>query len=215
MKKTALILILLAGRLAFYQDVSSSKPGGNFCEEMPDPAKADPAEYDEPLIFPVPLEVQLLEGQFSIDSNTFILIPQNSGKTDEFLARIIANEFADKYEVPVMISRKPVFTDKDKSILIGDITNPLVKFWCDQKKLTTELKTLGDEGYILSVTSNNIVVAANSSRGTLFGLESLRQLIKLSDGKLIVPQVRVKDSPVYPLRGIKLYLPGTGEYYIL
>jgi hypothetical protein len=40
MKKTALILILLTGRFVFCQDVSFSKPGGNFYEEMPNPAKA-------------------------------------------------------------------------------------------------------------------------------------------------------------------------------
>jgi hypothetical protein len=45
MKRTALILILLTGRLAFCQDVSFSKPGGNFYGEMPNPAKADPAEW--------------------------------------------------------------------------------------------------------------------------------------------------------------------------
>jgi hypothetical protein len=168
----------------------------------------NPAAGDRPLIFPVPLEVQILEDNFIIDSGTFILIPPKPARQDNFLAGLMSNEFADKYEVQVLIRRKPAFTDRDKGILIGDITNPLIKSWCDQKGLTGELKTLGGEGYILSVTSNNIVVAANNNKGALFGLESLRQLIKVSDGKLIVPQVKVKDAPAYPFRGIKLYLPG-------
>ena len=168
----------------------------------------NPAAGDRPLIFPVPLEVHILGNNFTIDSGTFILIPSKPARQDNFLAGLMSNEFADKYEIQVLIRRKPAFTDRDKGILIGDITNPLVKSWCDQKGLTGELKTLGGEGYILSVTSNNIVVAANNSKGALFGLESLRQLIKASDGKLIVPQVKVKDAPVYPFRGIKLYLPG-------
>ena len=166
------------------------------------------AAYDKPFIFPVPIDLKVFGGNFNIDANTFILIPQKPAGQDNFLAGLISNEFAGKYEIPVLINRKPAFTDKDRFILIGDITNPLVKSYCDQNGLTGDLKTLGEEGYILSVTSNNIVIAANSSKGALFGLESLRQLIKLSDGKLIVPQVRVKDSPVYPFRGIKLYLPG-------
>ncbi len=61
---------------------------------------------------------------------------------------------------------------------------------------------------LLSVTSKNIVVAGNNGKGALFGLESLRQLISVSDGKLVVQQVKVKDTPKYPFRGIKLYLPG-------
>jgi hypothetical protein len=167
-----------------------------------------PSAGDKPLIFPLPLELQVLEGQFSIDSNTIILLPQNAGKTDEFLARILSNEFADKYEIPVMIKRKQTVTDKDRYILIGDITNPFVKRYCEQNKLTGELKSLGDEGYMLSVTSNNIVVAANTGKGALFGLESLRQIISVSESRLVVPLVKVKDSPRYPFRGIRLYLPG-------
>jgi len=190
MKKSLFNIIILAGLL--------------FSRNLP----AAPAGDYKLLIFPLPLDIQVLEGNFNIDSGTFILIPQKPARQDNFLAGLISNEFADKYEIPVMINRKQAFTGKDKFILIGDITNPLVKSFCDQKGLTGDLKTLGEEGYFLSVTSNNIVVAANTGKGALFGLESLRQLIKLSDGKLIVPQVRVKDSPVYPLRGIKLYLPG-------
>ena len=45
MKKIILLLILFTGRLAFCQDVSYSKPGKNFYQEMPNPAKTDAAEW--------------------------------------------------------------------------------------------------------------------------------------------------------------------------
>jgi len=160
------------------------------------------------LIFPFPLEIKVLEGNFEVDSNTFIMIPQKASKLDNFLAGLISNEFADKYEIPVMIYSKLTLNSTDKSILIGDLTNPLVKTYCDQQGITGELKALGNEGYIISVTSKNIVVAGNNGNGALFGLESLRQLITVSNGRLSVPKVMVKDAPKYPFRGIKLYLPG-------
>ncbi len=160
------------------------------------------------LIFPFPLEIKVLEGNFEVDSNTFIMIPQKASKLDNFLAGLISNEFADKYEIPVMIYSKLTLNSTDKSILIGDLTNPLVKTYCDQQGITGELKALGNEGYIISVTSKNIVVAGNNGKGALFGLESLRQLITVSNGRLSVPMVTVKDAPKYPFRGIKLYLPG-------
>ncbi len=59
-----------------------------------------------------------------------------------------------------LISKKTSYTDQDKFILVGDITNPLVKKYCEQKGFTNTLKALGDEGYILSVSPNNTVVAA-------------------------------------------------------
>ncbi len=165
-------------------------------------------EEKHPLIFPVPIDIQVSEGKFIIDSNTFIVIPQKPSGQDRFLAGLMSNEFADKFELPVLIRSKPSLAFKEKFILIGDIANPLVKSYCDQKKLSGELKTLGEEGYIISVTSTGIIVASNTVKGALFGLGSLRQLIRIDEGILQVPQVKVKDSPLYPFRGIKLYLPG-------
>ena len=127
-----------------------------------------PAEENKLLIFPLPLDIKVHDGKFEIDSNTFILIPEKATKQDNFLAGLISNEFADKYEIPVMINRKQTFIPADKCILIGDITNPLVKTYCDQQGFTGELKALGDEGYIISVTSKNIVVAGNNGKGSPF-----------------------------------------------
>jgi hypothetical protein len=47
MKKTALIFILLTGKLVFCQDMSFSKPGKSYYDEMPNPAKTDPAEWSD------------------------------------------------------------------------------------------------------------------------------------------------------------------------
>ena len=163
---------------------------------------------ERPIIFPIPYEVQIKQGNFTIDNSTFILLPEKAGKTDNFLANLLFAEFSDKYEQPVWIKRKSAFTDQDKIILIGDLSNPLVKKYCKDKGLVNTLKELGDEGYLLSVTGNQVIVAANTKNGAIFGLESLRQIISGEGGKLVIPQVLVKDKPRYPFRGIKLYLPG-------
>jgi hypothetical protein len=165
-------------------------------------------QSDGAVIFPVPLELQINEGKFNIDKNTFILIPEKESKTDSFLAGLIFNELSDKYEQATSIVNKSTFSNEDKFILIGDIKNPLVKSYCQKNGLSDDLKELRDEGYIMSVTGNSIVVAANSNKGALFGLESLRQVIRKDGKNLYVSQMIVKDSPKYAFRGIKLYLPG-------
>ena len=166
------------------------------------------AGFEKPFIFPVPVEVQQFDGRFIIDSTTCILLSDNVSETGDFLAGLLANEFADKYEFPLMIRHRKDITKDYKFILVGDLTNPLVKKFCDQKSITAELKTLGEEGYILNVTPENIVVASNSEKGALFGFESLRQIISKTGDELSIPCVKVKDAPKYPFRGIKLYLPG-------
>ena len=161
-----------------------------------------------PLIFPIPSEVQMKDGKFNIDKNTFLIVPEKKNKEGDFLAKFLVNEIADKYEHSLNIIKRSTFSASDKFILIGSIANPLVKKYCEQNGLLPVLKTLGDEGYILSVNNNNVIVAANSKRGALFGLQSLRQIIQKENGNIFVPQLLVKDAPKYPFRGIKLYLPG-------
>lgn len=160
------------------------------------------------LIFPIPSEVQMKDGKFNIDKTTFLMIPERANHDDNFLAKFLVNEIADRYEHSLNIIKRSTFSESDKFILIGSVSNPLVKKYCEQKGLVSSLKTLGDEGYILSVTKNNIVIAANSKRGALFGLQSLRQIIQKENENIFLPQLFVKDAPKYPFRGIKLYLPG-------
>lgn len=163
---------------------------------------------EKPLIFPIPSEIQSREGKFNIDKSTFLMLPEKGSKADEFLARFLFHEIADKYEYAINIIRRSKFSTKDKFILIGSVENSLVKKYCQQQGLLSSLKTLGEEGYILSVSENNVVVAANTKSGALMGLASLRQIIHKENGHIFLPQLLIKDSPVYPFRGIKLYLPG-------
>ena len=205
MKKKLFLIALSVFSLLFFSGFLSSK--------VMSPVNKATVQQEENskginLIFPIPSEVQINEGIFRIDKTTVIMVPENAGKPDDFLARLLFNELVDKYGQPINIVRKSAFSDKDKFILIGDITNPLVKNYCEKNRLLPSLKILGDEGYILSVSGNNIIVAANSQNGALFGLESLRQIINKDGEYLSVQQMVVKDSPRYAFRGIKLYLPG-------
>lgn len=68
-----------------------------------------------------------------------------------------------------------VLPDTGKFILMGDLSNPLVKAYCEQEGLVSTLKVLGDEGYILSVSGEKAIVAANSKQGALYGFELLRR----------------------------------------
>ena len=163
---------------------------------------------DKPTIFPIPSDIKIKDGKFVIDKNTFLLLPLKAGKQDDFLARYFQNELADQYGFSLSINKKATFPGKVKFILIGSVLNSSVKSYCEQNGLIAVLKALGDEGYILSVSGNEVVVAANTNAGALMGLASLRQMINKENGNLTIQQVMIKDAPQYPFRGIKLYLPG-------
>jgi hypothetical protein len=205
MKKRSFIIIVLVVLILSYNSCTKKKviTGDNKTE-----IRQKKPNNGEVLIFPVPMDVEVKEGKFSFDKHTVILIPEKESESDGFLTGMIFNELVDKYEQPVGIVNGTSFSDSDKYILIGDIKNPLVKSYCKINGLSADLNTLGDEGYILSVTENNIVVAANTGKGALFGLETLRQVIRKNENELYISQIYVRDTPKYEFRGIKLYLPG-------
>ena len=163
---------------------------------------------ENPLIFPIPAEIKVNPGIFSIDKSTNIIIPLKPSATDSFLADILSAEFSDRFETPVLIKRKADIGSGERYILIGDISNPLIAKYIKERNLISSLKALGEEGYILEISANSAVVAANTKNGALFGLESLRQVLYSENGNLSAQQLLVKDTPVYQFRGIKLYLPG-------
>jgi hypothetical protein len=166
------------------------------------------SEDGKPLIFPLPAEIKVNPGTFLIDNSTNIILPMNPSATDSFLADILSAEFTDRYETPVLIKRKEDIGSAERYILIGEISNPLIAKYIKDRNLISSLKALGEEGYILEISANSAVVAANTKSGALFGLESLRQVLYSENGHLSAQQLLVKDTPVYKFRGIKLYLPG-------
>lgn len=54
------------------------------------------------------------------------------------------------------------------------------------------------EGYYLSVTGNSIIVAGQDERGTFYGVQTLKQLLKDSQ----LPEVEIKDFPSIGSRGV-------------
>lgn len=61
-----------------------------------------------------------------------------------------------------------------------------------------------DESYRLEAGPKGVRVAAATSLGALWGLETLRQLVHDADGRLAVPAVTVEDRPRFPWRGLLL-----------
>lgn len=74
------------------------------------------------------------------------------------------------------------------------------------EELTVLLKPAGDaldaeaeaEGYLLTIGSKGIAIAANNEAGYFYGLQTLRQL---THGKRAIPCCRIKDWPAFRYRG--------------
>ena len=159
-------------------------------------------------IFPIPQKMKLGNSYVEIIKNTLIAVPLKRNESETFITELIQAEFSDKYSLPLNIIKTDKMPNGQPYILAGSLKNPLIQKYCRDHQLTEKVKSLGDEGYILQTNENNIIIASKSDIGVLYGFQSFRQLINKIDGHIKLSAVNIEDKPVFPLRGIKMYLPG-------
>jgi hypothetical protein len=163
---------------------------------------------EKALIFPIPQELERNGEIFRLDEDVLVLIPQYASENDRLLARSLVRELSDKYGIALAIRHvSDIPEDDGRYIIMGTIENPLIRTFCVEKNIEVTESTPGKEGYSLTVDRNRAVVAGWDDHGAFYGFQSLRQLIREKDGYAL-EGVNVRDWPVMPFRGIRLYIPG-------
>ena len=168
------------------------------------------AQGEAPLIFPEPQEVKLTSGSFLLDDKTKVLLPINASESDKNLALFLVNDMVDKYFIPLQVKQASELTTVNNKIVIGTMSNPLIKAYCTDHNIDINSKNSKKEGYILIVEKNIIVVAGWDDAGAFYGLQSLRQLINKSS-KYEIPCMTIRDWPHFPFRGIRLFVPANDD----
>jgi hexosaminidase len=141
-------------------------------------------------IIPEPLSLEKLDGKFSLTHSVSVLYNDDNLKST-------ADWISGKLENFAGI----------KTNLIPDRDNKSVKKGI-YLKIDTTLNDLGAEGYNLVVSPKRIEIAAETSAGVFYGIQSLLQLIAINNNRegkvLVVPAVMIKDLPRFSWRGMHL-----------
>ena len=141
-------------------------------------------------IIPLPLRVKELPGKFTINSASKIYIDPNNSELRK-LANILSAQLKSYSNKNIVVNDKINTTGKNSFILT----------------LTNTPDTLGNEGYILSVNNNQVIVKAFKPAGIFYGLQTIFQLLpaeKKPVENLSIPAVIIVDKPRYPWRGMLL-----------
>ncbi len=166
------------------------------------------AGFEKPVIFPIPLKVEITGGNIILNNKTLIVVPEDRSEANLLITELLLAEFGNKFRIPISIIKTNELPNNQKIILIGTLDNPLVKTYCEKNSLTKKVKELGEEGYVLLVNDNGIVVAAKTDKGALYGFQSFRQLLKKENNVVILPKIRIEDKPHLAFRAIRLFMPG-------
>ena len=137
------------------------------------------AKLDGVKLFPTPDMLCLGEGFVAVDQFT---AAQADSADAQQAAAILCDKFTEAtgIELSVCSEGRIVFTSDD---------------------------TIPENGYKLSVTSEQIRISASDLRGFVMGVETL---VKLVDGRRI-PVCSVEDAPFMNFRGVHLFLPAPDQ----
>ena len=139
-----------------------------------------------PEIFPTPRELQLSTGSFLCPAKVSIFEQNGNSIASQELSRILM----DKWGV---VSN--MYSDSSN-------TTPTFKFVLSNSNSLPK----STQGYILEVGKDNVVIKARTKSGLFYGMQTLREMMKLSSSDKMLRVCVVRDWPACKMRGCYLCL---------
>ncbi len=144
---------------------------------------------------PPPKELHLREGSFRVGPKTKIYVQLGHQSEDRIAAETLAEEVADRSGLQLeIISMKPEGKAQDGSIVLARLEDRWVRKFLARNGLQAD-DSVGEDGYLLFSDDEHLIVAANSGQGLFYGVQTLRQLLRMSSRGLICPAVGIRDWP--------------------
>jgi hexosaminidase len=150
-------------------------------------------------LIPEPKQVKRQEGAFRVTRATRIIVHPSYAKEDRTAVEMLAEEINSMLvgKIAVVSGTAPV----PGSIYLTRLTRPGERKRLEASGFKVEGK-LDPESYFLLADNNKVIVAGGDSAGTFYGVQTLRQLLRPSGIKLIVPALAIWDWPTMKIRGV-------------
>lgn len=193
------IVTITFNPLTPYAKPATTTSGTATITEMPDLRKTAAKPV---VVIPEPQQMTLKSGDFVLSGKTQIVVGNAAKEEDLRGAKSFADEVYSLYRIRIPIVRVKDATAQSQ-ILIGEksLNSRLAKF-ASIDGITAPDKP---EGYALSVSPSRIVVLGHDRRGTFYGMQTLKQLVKVSYELISVQGCRITDFPSLQFRGAHLY----------
>jgi hypothetical protein len=157
-------------------------------------------------IWPIPQEARYEDDRLLL-LDAEIVVPSGDRRGQE-PGRVLAEILADDFGVAVSVVEEATGPGR-VPITVGEASSPVVTAATARAASSVPEK---EEGYLLDVRDDGVVVAGRDYRGTLYGVVSLVQLVhRWGKQSLAVRKARVRDWPQLPIRWVHVYLPGRDQ----
>ena len=196
-RRCLLVLILLVLPGAAWPPTILGSPAGRAVPDAFSPAPSDGE------LLPVPKEVRTGPGSFRVSAATRIVLADSATDEDLFAARELTEELRALSGPALRVVRAGEVSDPAGQILIGEPGTHGLLRQILQRGAAAPVTTL--EGYLLQVTPAYVFVAGADRRGTFYGVQTLRQLLRPSRARSL-PETTIRDWPDHPVRAVHVLL---------
>ena len=157
-------------------------------------AEAQPATVQ---IIPAPKQLTQSEGRFDLRPEARLVLADSKSVDDHFAAQ----DFIDDVKQAAGVNLKFAGNSVRHEILIGQIDLPRIQ-QALKRAGADPGQQLADEGYVLVVGVNEVVVAGKTPTGTFYGLQTLKQLVRGEGAGAFIPGARIVDWPTMRWRAV-------------
>jgi len=160
------------------------------------------AHFDPVYIIPEPQKMKLTNEAFTLDADTRIVVSNKATSEDLLGARSFA------YEVKLLYGLQlKVIHESDAAagnmIMVGEASsNKLLATAAAEEFLRSPAK---EEGYALKVTGNCVLVLGSDRKGTYYGMQTLKQLVRADTKRVFISGCLISDWPSLKYRGLHLF----------
>jgi hypothetical protein len=146
-------------------------------------------------VIPAPKQVTPAEGSFPL-RDARVMLADGKSSDDRFAAQDFIDDIKATADAPLSLTR-----GGRRTIVIGRIDSLPVAQALKRMNATVPA-TLGEEGYVVFASPDDVIVAANTAAGTFYGLQTLKQLVRGDGANASIPAVKVVDWPTMRWRGV-------------
>ncbi|MBT3384800.1 MAG: family 20 glycosylhydrolase [Prolixibacteraceae bacterium] len=145
-------------------------------------------------IVPKPTSVNFENGDFVIKETLGYQIYGIQIDSIKIGLEQLKEEFQNNFNIDITEKKQP-------KIFIGIADNDVQFEKICLKNNLLENDDLGNQGYELKISSKQIIIAANSSQGLFYGIQSLKQIIRGAENRQLKCMI-IHDVPAFKYRGV-------------
>jgi hexosaminidase len=148
-------------------------------------------------VIPQPRQLASTNESFQLLRSSRIVLADSRSEDDRFAAQDFIDDLRSTAQLTIAMGK---FRSR-RSIFLGNLSSRSIVDALKKVGVTVPEK-LDDEGYVLVVRANEVIVAGPSSAGTFYGMQTLKQLVRGQGDEAYIPGVTIIDWPAMRWRGV-------------